>query len=103
MSISLMRAKVLSYIAKYEKDHKKPISISELSRLTGIPNGTTLIRYLKELDDRDLIEMKRNTKIRGYPVLIKTTNKADPVALGFMEWLEKATPILFDDDKEKEK
>lgn len=101
MSISLQRAKVLSIIAHYEKKHNKPISITEISKQSGIPKGTTLMRYIDELKDRKLITIsERDKKIQGYPVFISTTKKADPVALQFWEWMEKAKDVLFDDDKE---
>lgn len=58
------------------------ISISKLSEKSGIAGGTTIYRYLEELESKGLITMRKaDKKEKGQPTHLNTTNKAKP-----MEW-----------------
>jgi predicted ArsR family transcriptional regulator len=74
MAFSIRRGEILRTICD-----NSPISVIELSRRVKISAGTTIYRYLKELEDRGLITMyKDSKKKRGNPTMIKATDKANP-------------------------
>lgn len=62
------------------------ISITQLSKVSGVSRGTTIYRYLEELESKGLIEMnktinEKTAKEKGQPTYLKATKKAKP-----MEW-----------------
>lgn len=73
MKFSLIRGKILSAIAE-----NQPISVTKLSEIVGISKGTTIYRYLNELETRGLIKIKGENKKRGKPKQIFITEKAKP-------------------------
>lgn len=70
MVFDLQRALILSTISENE-----PLSISQLTKLLEMSGGTTIYRYLAELEHRRLIEIKK----KGKSQIITTTNRAIPV------------------------
>jgi len=75
MELSVQRAWLLRIIYDYPN-----ISVSELSRRSGIANGTTIFRHLQDLKSRGLIEMdKKEKKVKTQPMYLKATKKANPL------------------------
>ena len=72
---SFQRALILSTI----KDNE-PISISNLAKKINSSAGTTIYRYLEELEEYGLIKMKKENKKRGKPTMLSTTDKAKPLS-----------------------
>lgn len=59
------------------------ITITQLSKMSGVSRGTTIYRYLEELESKGLITMtKADKKEKGQPTHLKATSKAKP-----MEWV----------------
>lgn len=83
MAFSMTRAKILAIIKKGE-----PISITSLSKQINLSRGTTIYRYLEELEQRGLIKRYKELKKRGQPTMLITTEKAKPLSLKFLEKLE---------------
>jgi len=75
-----MRARILTTIKE-----KEPIKMVDLAKAVNISPGTTITRYIKELEEAGLIVLLKDSKQRGQPVFLKTTSKADPIN---SEWLK---------------
>lgn len=80
MKLNIMRASILSTIQE-----NQPITVSALAEKVNISKGSSIYRYLKELEKRKLITMKKeknkNKTKKGNPTYINTTNKAKPFSL----------------------
>jgi len=84
MAFSLMRARILQAIKKDE-----PINIVQLAKKLKISGGTSIYRYVRELEERGLIKTYKELKKRGQPTMLITTEKAKPLLDGELKALEK--------------
>jgi len=77
MKLSVMRGYILALIKE-----NQPITVTELSKKLNISTGTSIYRYLKELEERKLIVMKKESGSekmkRGNPTYLQITSKAKP-------------------------
>jgi len=86
MAFSIMRARILQEIKKNE-----PINIIQLTKKLKTSGGTSIYRYLRELEKRGLIKTYKEEKKRGQPTLLITTEKAKPLLEGELKALDKIT------------
>lgn len=78
------RAEILRII----KDNE-PLTVTQLGKILNISLGSSIYRYLNELEERGLIELTKDSKKRGQPAFIKTTPKADPISKGVFDMVNK--------------
>lgn len=84
MKFNTKRARILSIIAE-----KGPLSISDLARLSETSMGTTIHRYIEELESKGLIESFTEKKKQGKPRMLRVTSKAAPIAEETWKFFER--------------
>ncbi len=78
MVFSLKRGEILRVI----KDNE-PISITSLAKRVNLSTGNTIYRYIKELEEKGLINTSKDEKKRGQPTMLRVTDKARPLIKSF--------------------
>ena len=85
-NFSLSRAKILTLV------HKKERTIAELEKLTKL-SRTNISHHLEYLQKRKLVILNKKEHKTGKPVFT-STNKANPLLLPTIEFMEKAIKLF---------